>query len=103
MLQWRLKAYRHWAKLEKSQAEPTWANVHYAPIDYQTISYYSAPKNKAEAPKNLAEVDPELLKTYAKLGIPLMEQERLAGIAVDAVFTAFQWRPRSKANCRRWA
>jgi Fe-S cluster assembly protein SufB len=86
MLQWRLKAYRHWSKLEKSQAEPRWANVHYPPIDYQAISYYSAPKSKADGPKSMDEVDPELLKTYEKLGIPLREQERLAGIAVDAVF-----------------
>jgi Fe-S cluster assembly protein SufB len=86
MLEWRLKAYRHWAKLEKSQAEPKWANVHYPPIDYQAISYYSAPKTKGEQPKSLEEVDPELIKTYEKLGIPLREQERLAGVAVDAVF-----------------
>src|SRR6266404_9854638 len=83
MLNWRLKAYRHWEKLEKSQAEPKWANVHYPPIDYQTISYYSAPKTKGEQPKSLEEVDPELLKTYEKLGIPLREQELLAGVAVD--------------------
>src|SRR5688572_25968542 len=86
MFQWRLKAYRHWAKLEKSQAEPKWAMVHYAPIDYQAIRYYSAPKSKADAPKSLEEVDPELIETYEKLGIPLREQERLAGVAVDAVF-----------------
>ena len=86
MLEWRLKAYRHWAKLEKGQAEPKWAMVHYPAIDYQSISYYSAPKNKGDAPKSLAEVDPELLNTYEKLGIPLREQERLAGVAVDAVF-----------------
>ena len=86
MLEWRLKAYRHWAKLEKTQAEPKWAMVHYPAIDYQSISYYSAPKNKGDAPKSLAEVDPELLNTYEKLGIPLREQERLAGVAVDAVF-----------------
>ncbi len=86
MLEWRLKAYRHWAKLEKTQAEPKWAMVHYPAIDYQSISYYSAPKNKGAAPKSLAEVDPELLNTYEKLGIPLREQERLAGVAVDAVF-----------------
>ena len=86
MLEWRLKAYRHWAKLEKTQAEPKWAMVHYPPIDYQAISYYSAPKNKGDGPKSLEEVDPELLKTYEKLGIPLLEQERLAGVAVDAVF-----------------
>ncbi len=86
MLEWRLKAYRHWAKLEKSQAEPKWANVHYPPIDYQKISYYSAPKTKAGRPKSLDEVDPQLLAMYEKLGIPLREQERLAGVAVDAVF-----------------
>jgi Fe-S cluster assembly protein SufB len=86
MLEWRLKAYRHWAKLEKTQAEPKWAMVHYPAIDYQAISYYSAPRNKGDAPKSLAEVDPELLNTYEKLGIPLREQERLAGVAVDAVF-----------------
>ena len=86
MLEWRLKAYRHWAKLEKSQAEPKWANIHYPPIDYQAIIYYSAPKKKGDRPKSLEEVDPELLKTYEKLGIPLREQELLAGVAVDAVF-----------------
>ena len=86
MLEWRLKAYRHWAKLEKSEAEPKWAMVHYPPIDYQAIRYYSAPKSKSDAPKSLEEVDPELLATYAKLGIPLKEQEHLAGVAVDAVF-----------------
>jgi Fe-S cluster assembly protein SufB len=85
MLEWRLKAYRHWAKLEKSEAEPKWANVHYPPIDYQKIIYYSAPKTM-DRPKSLEEVDPELLRTYEKLGIPLQEQERLAGVAVDAVF-----------------
>ncbi|MEK6600317.1 MAG: Fe-S cluster assembly protein SufB, partial [Candidatus Binatota bacterium] len=86
MLEWRLKAYRHWVKLEKSQAEPKWANVHYPPIDYQNIIYYSAPKSKAEGPKSLDEVDPELLAAYEKLGIPLREREMLAGVAVDAVF-----------------
>src|SRR5581483_6666776 len=86
MLQWRLKAYRHWAKLEKAEAEPKWAMVHYPPIDYQAIRYYSAPKSKADRPGSLEEVDPELLKTYEKLGIPLKEQEQLAGVAVDAVF-----------------
>jgi len=82
MLQWRLKAYRHWLTMK----EPTWANVHYPPIDYQTIVYYSAPRTKSDRPQSLAEVDPELLKTYAKLGIPLEEQKALAGVAVDAVF-----------------
>src|SRR3972149_2843813 len=86
MLEWRLKAYRFWAKLEALQAEPKWANVPYPPIDYQKISYYSAPKSKGERPKSLEEVEPGLLATYEKLGIPLREQERLAGVAVDAVF-----------------
>jgi Fe-S cluster assembly protein SufB len=81
MLEWRLKAYRHWLNLR----EPTWGNVHYPPIDYQKIVYYSGPKMK-DRPKSLAEVDPKLLETYDKLGIPLREQEKLAGVAVDAVF-----------------
>ena len=85
MLEWRLKAYRYWAKLEKSEAEPKWANVHYGRIDYQDIVYYSAPKQKP-ALKSLNELDPEILRTYDKLGIPLEEQKRLAGVAVDAVF-----------------
>jgi Fe-S cluster assembly protein SufB len=82
LLEWRLKAYRHWQTMQ----EPTWANVHYPKIDYQNIIYYAAPKTKVDAPKSLDEVDPELLKTYEKLGIPLKEQELLAGVAVDAVF-----------------
>jgi Fe-S cluster assembly protein SufB len=81
MLEWRLKSYRHWLTME----EPMWQNVHHAPIDYQNIIYYAAPKQK-NAPKSLDEIDPELLKTYEKLGIPLKEQERLSGVAVDAVF-----------------
>lgn len=85
MLEWRLKAYRHWAQLEQKQAEPQWANVKYPPIDYQALSYYSAPKQKKEL-KSLEEVDPEILNTYSKLGIPLHEQKLLAGVAVDAVF-----------------
>ncbi len=82
MLQWRLKAYRHWVGMN----EPNWANVHHAPIDYQAISYYSAPKSKDDGPKSLDEVDPKLLETYEKLGIPLAERAALAGVAVDAVF-----------------
>ncbi len=82
LLEWRLKAFRHWQQMN----EPTWANVHYPAIDYQDIIYYAAPKSKANAPKSLDEVDPELLKTYEKLGIPLQERELLAGVAVDAVF-----------------
>ncbi len=85
MTEWRLKAYRYWAGLEQKQAEPTWANIKYPPIDYQGLSYYSAPKQKKEL-KSLDEVDPEILSTYAKLGIPLHEQKLLAGVAVDAVF-----------------
>jgi Fe-S cluster assembly protein SufB len=85
MLDWRLKAYRHWASLEKSHAEPKWANVKYGPIDYQNMVYYSAPKKKPSL-KSLEEVDPEVLRTYDRLGIPLAEQQRLAGVAVDAVF-----------------
>ena len=85
MMEWRLKAYRYWAQLEQKHAEPTWANVKYPPIDYQALSYYSAPKQKKEL-KSLDEVDPEILDTYAKLGIPLHEQKLLAGVAVDAVF-----------------
>jgi Fe-S cluster assembly protein SufB len=85
MLQWRLRAYRHWASLERAQAEPKWANIKYGPIDYQDIVYYSAPKQKPGL-KNLEELDPEILRTYEKLGIPLEEQKLLAGVAVDAVF-----------------
>jgi Fe-S cluster assembly protein SufB len=85
MLQWRLKAYHHWASLEKAQAEPKWANVRYGPIDYQEIVYYSAPKQKLGL-TSLEELDPEILRTYEKLGIPLEEQKHLAGVAVDAVF-----------------
>jgi len=85
MVEWRLKAYRYWAQLEQKQAEPKWANVKYPPIDYQALSYYSAPKQKKEL-KSLEEVDPEILDTYSKLGIPLHEQKLLAGVAVDAVF-----------------
>lgn len=82
MLEYRLKAYRHWLTM----TPPAWAKLKVDPIDYQAITYYSAPKLKKDAPKSLDEVDPELLKTYEKLGIPLKEQEMLAGVAVDAVF-----------------
>lgn len=82
LLEWRLKAFRHW----QTMVTPEWSSVHYPPIDYQALSYYSAPKNKKEGPKRLEDVDPELLRTYEKLGIPLREQEMLAGVAVDAVF-----------------
>jgi Fe-S cluster assembly protein SufB len=82
LLEWRLTAYRHWLTM----AEPTWAQVHYPPIDYQAISYYAAPKSGQDGPKTLDEIDPEIRRTYEKLGIPLAEQEILAGVAVDAVF-----------------
>jgi len=82
LLEWRLKAFRHWQTMK----EPTWPHVHYPPIDYQKSVYYSAPKKRGDGPKSLDEVDPKLLETYEKLGIPLKERERLAGVAVDAVF-----------------
>lgn len=82
MLEWRLQAFRHWLTMR----EPEWAHVHYPKIDYQAISYFSAPKSDADRPKSLDEVDPKLLETYDKLGIPLHERARLAGVAVDAVF-----------------
>jgi Fe-S cluster assembly protein SufB len=82
LLDWRLRAYRHWLGM----ASPDWAHLRIAPIDYQAISYYSAPKARADAPKSLDEVDPKLLATYEKLGVPLHERARLAGVAVDAVF-----------------
>jgi Fe-S cluster assembly protein SufB len=81
LLDWRLRAYRHWLTL----TPPQWAHVHHPPIDYQSVSYYSAPKQKKKL-DSLDEVDPELLRTYEKLGIPLLEQKMLAGVAVDAVF-----------------
>jgi len=86
MLDWRLKAYRQWVKLERSDAEPTWSNIHYPRIDYQDIIYYAAPKQQTEGPKSLDEVDPKVRETFAKLGISLEEQKRLSGVAVDAVF-----------------
>ncbi len=82
LLDWRLRAYQHWLKME----EPRWAFVDYPAIDYQDMVYYSAPKSQEDGPTSLDEVDPELLETYNKLGIPLQEQEMLAGVAVDAVF-----------------
>jgi len=82
LLKWRLKALRHWEKMEC----PTWPHVKYPPIDFRDISYYSAPKKKGDGPKSLDEVDPKLLETYEKLGVPLHERAKLAGVAVDAVF-----------------
>jgi Fe-S cluster assembly protein SufB len=85
MLEWRLKAYRYWEQLYREKGEPKWANIKYGPIDYQNIRYYSAPKNKPRY-NSLDEVDPEIRRTFEKLGIPLQEQKLLAGVAVDAVF-----------------
>ena len=82
MLEWRLQAYRQWLEMR----EPEWAHIHYPPIKFNEISYYSAPKSDDDRPKSLDEVDPKLLETYDKLGIPLHERARLAGVAVDAVF-----------------
>jgi Fe-S cluster assembly protein SufB len=82
LTEWRLKALRHW----RTMREPHWSHTSYPPIDYQAISYYSAPRAKTDGPKSLAEVDPKLLETYEKLGVPLHERARLAGVAVDAVF-----------------
>src|SRR6266513_2744017 len=82
LTEWRLKALRHWLTMR----EPHWAHVKFAPIDYQSISYYSAPRARKDGPKSLDEVDPKLLETYEKLGVPLHERARLAGVAVDAVF-----------------
>jgi Fe-S cluster assembly protein SufB len=97
LLDWRLRALRHW----QTMREPHWAHLRYAPIDYNAISYYSAPKQKGDGPKSLADVDPKLLATYEKLGVPLHERARLAGVAVDAVFdsvsvaTTFKEKPAS--------
>jgi Fe-S cluster assembly protein SufB len=82
LLDWRLRALRHW----QGMREPHWAHLHYPPIDYGAISYYSAPRQTKDGPKSLADVDPKLLATYEKLGVPLHERARLAGVAVDAVF-----------------
>ncbi len=82
LLQWRLKAYRHWLRM----TEPKWPNVHYPQIDFQDVYYYASPKTDEDRPKSLDEVDPEILATFEKLGVPLNERARLAGVAVDAVF-----------------
>src|SRR5207245_7133545 len=84
MLEWRLRAYRNWLKMP----EPHWANVRYGPIDYQAISYYAAPKRLPKL-DSLDQVDPKLLETFEKLGIPIEERKRLAGVSVDAVFASW--------------
>src|SRR5699024_8246802 len=99
MLEWRLNAYRQWLEM----TPPTWSVVDYPPIDFQEISYYAAPKSKEDGPKSLDEVDPELLRTYEKLGVPLHEWERLAGVAVDAVLILFRSRLLSTSSLRKSA
>ena len=86
LLDWRLKAFKQWEKLNDNSKEPKWAKVTYPPIDFQDIYYYAAPKSMTEAPKSLDDVDPEMIATFDKLGIPINEREKLAGVAVDAVF-----------------
>tara|TARA_Y100001970_G_scaffold28313_3_gene34652 strand:+ start:8162 stop:9625 length:1464 start_codon:yes stop_codon:yes gene_type:complete len=86
LLDWRINAYENWIKLNKSEGEPDWAMINYPGIDYQDIYYYAAPKSTTNTPKSLDDVDPEMLETFEKLGIPLNEREKLAGVAVDAVF-----------------
>ena len=97
LLDWRLRAYRHWRTL----SEPHWARAHYPPIDYEDIIYYSAPGKPGDGPKSLDEVDPELLKTYEKLGIPLHERAALAGVAIDAVFDSVSVATTFKAQLGR--
>jgi len=101
MLEWRLKALRHFLKLLKDDKVPDWASVHYPPIDYQAMSYYSAPKPKLEL-GSLDEVDAEILKTYEKLGIPLQEQKRLAGVAVDAIFDSVSIMTTAKDTLKKY-
>ena len=95
LLEWRLKAYHHWLNMK----EPTWANVKYSPIDYQSISYYSAPRKKSAG--SLDEIDPEILETYTKLGIPLDEQKMMEGVAVDAVFDSVSVATTFKENLKK--
>ena len=97
LLDWRLKSYRHWTQLE----EPKWANVNYPKIDYQGIKYYSAPKKGGKV-KSLNELDPEMIKTFERLGISLNEQKRLSGIAVDAVIDSVSVVPHLKTHCQNW-
>jgi len=94
---WRLKAFRHWQTMQ----EPHWAKVHHEKINYQDIVYYSAPGKRGDGPKSLEDVDPKLLETYEKLGIPLRERERLAGVAVTRCLTACRSAPRSRSSSPR--
>jgi len=97
LLEWRLDAYRHWLGM----AQPNWAHLRIAPIDFQAISYFSAPKSDKDRPQSLAEVDPKLLETYDKLGVPLHERARLAGVAVDAVFDSVSVGTTFRAELKR--
>ncbi len=101
LLEWRLRSFRHFMRLLEQDATPTWANVRVGPIDYQAISYYAAPKAKLEL-GSLDEVDAELLKTYEKLGIPLEEQKRLAGVAVDAIFDSVSIATTAKDTLKKY-
>ncbi|MCH7746035.1 MAG: Fe-S cluster assembly protein SufB, partial [Chloroflexi bacterium] len=83
LLEWRLKAYKHW--MTQSKEEPTWANIKHEPIDFQDIIYYAAPKSQSDGPKSLDDVDPEMLEAFSKLGIPLEEQKKITGVAIDAI------------------
>jgi Fe-S cluster assembly protein SufB len=86
LTEWRLKAFGYWSRMHAGEGAPTWARVEYPPIDFQDIYYYAAPKSKDDRPKSMAEVDPEMVAAFEKLGVPLQEREKLAGVAVDAVF-----------------
>ena len=97
LLEWRLDAYRHWLEME----QPNWAHLRIAPIDFQAISYFSAPKSDKDRPQSLDEVDPKLLETYDKLGVPLHERARLAGVAVDAVFDSVSVGTTFRAELKR--
>ena len=101
LLEWRLKAFRHFMKLVADEKTPDWANVHFPPIDYQAISYYAAPKAKLEL-ESLDQVDAEILRTYEKLGIPLEEQKRLAGVAVDAIFDSVSIATTAKESLKKY-
>ena len=101
LLEWRLRSFRHFMRLLEKDATPSWANVRVGPIDYQAISYYAAPKAKLEL-GSLDEVDAELLKTYEKLGIPLQEQKRLAGVAVDAIFDSVSIATTAKDTLKKY-
>ena len=101
LLEWRLRSFRHFMRLLEQDATPSWANVRVGPIDYQAISYYAAPKAKLEL-GSLDEVDAELLKTYEKLGIPLQEQKRLAGVAVDAIFDSVSIATTAKDTLKKY-